>query len=85
MNGLAALAAWTGLDVERSVRSAAAKEQQEPLAVIPSCLRSDPRLNEEAAAALDQIVKGSLKGVWQTSDDPEHQQLHMGNRGRRAA
>ena len=52
-NGLAVLAAWSGLDLDRFVRSAAVKEEPEPLAVISSCLDSDPRLNEEAAVALD--------------------------------
>ena len=59
VNGLAALAAWSGLDMDRFVRSAAAKEEPEPLAVISSCLHSDPRLHEGAAVALDQMVKAA--------------------------
>ena len=59
VNGLAALAAWSGLDMDRLVRSAAVKEEPEPLAVISSCLHSDPRLNEGAAVALDQMVKAA--------------------------
>lgn len=43
VNGLAAMAVWSELDVDRFVRSAVAKEEPEPLAVISSCLHSDPR------------------------------------------
>ena len=62
-NGLAALASWSGLDLDRFVRSTAAKEEPEPLAVISSCLYSDPRLNEEAAVALDQMVKAAYRSM----------------------
>ena len=34
-----------------------------PLAVISSCLHSDPRLNEEAAVALDQMVKAAYRSM----------------------
>ena len=61
VNGLAALAAWSGLDVDRFVRSAGSQETPEPLAVISSCLRSDPRLNEAPATALDQMVKAAYR------------------------
>ena len=63
VNGLAALAAWSGLDVDRFVRSTAAKEEPDPLAVISSCLHSDPRLNQEAAVALDQMVKAAYRSM----------------------
>ena len=63
VNGLATLAAWSGLDMDRFVRSAAAKEEPEPLAVISSCLHSDSRLNEEAAVALDQMVKAAYRSM----------------------
>ena len=59
VDGLAALVAWSGLEVDRFVRNAPLKEEPEPLAVISSCLHSDPRLNEEAAVALDQMVKAA--------------------------
>ena len=39
------------------------KKEPEPLAVISSCLRSDPRLNEEAATALDQMVKAAYRSM----------------------
>ena len=63
VNGLAALAAWSGLDVDRFVRGDHLKIEPEPLAVISSCLRSDPRLNEEAAVALDQMVKAAYRSM----------------------
>ena len=63
VNGLAALAAWSGLDMDRFVRSAAAKEEPEPLAVISSCLHSDPRLNEEAAVAIDHMVEAAYRSM----------------------
>ena len=53
----------TELVLDRFVRSVAAKEEPEPLAVISSCLHSDPRLNEEAAVALDQMVKAAYKSM----------------------
>ena len=65
-NGLAALVAWSGLDMDRFVRNAAFKEEPEPLAVISSCLRSDPRLNEEAAVALDTMVKAAYRSMRNT-------------------
>jgi len=63
VNGLAALAAWSGLDVDRFFRSSAVKGAPEPLAVISTCLRTDPRLNEEAAVAIDQMVKAAYRSM----------------------
>ena len=63
VDGLAAMVAWSGLDMDQFVRSASAKEEPEPLAVISSCLHSDPRLNEEAAVALDQMVKAAYRSM----------------------
>ena len=63
LDGLAALVTWSGLDVDHFFRSVAAKEEPEPLAVISSCLHSDPRLNEEAAVALDQMVKAAYRSM----------------------
>ena len=58
VDSLAALSAWSGLNVDTFVRSgSSAKAEAEPLAMISSYLRSDPQLNEEAAAALDELVK----------------------------
>ena len=63
VDSLAALAAWSGLDVDRFVKGRPSKNEPEPLAVISSCLLSDPRLTEEAAAALDQMVKAAYRSM----------------------
>ena len=63
VDSLAALSVWSGLDVNRFVRGNSSKKEPESLAVISSCLRSDPRLNEEAAAALDQMVKAAYRSM----------------------
>lgn len=61
VDSLAALSAWSGLDVGRFVRSGSSKSEPEPLAMISTYLRSDPRLNEEAAVALDEMVKAAYR------------------------
>lgn len=61
VNGLAALLEWSGLDVTQFFLSSTIKDVPEPLAVISACLRTDPRLNEEAATALDQNGQGGLQ------------------------
>ena len=63
VDSLAALSAWSGLDVDMFVRGRSPKTEPEPLAVISSCLRSDPRLNEHAAAALDEMVKAAYRSM----------------------
>ena len=63
VDGLAALSAWSGLDVDRFVRGKDSKKEPEPLALISSCLRSDPRLNEDTAIALDQMVKAAYRSM----------------------
>ena len=63
VDSLAALSAWSGLEVDRFVKGGPSKAEPEPLAVISSCLRSDPRLNEDAATALDQIVKAAYRSM----------------------
>ena len=63
VDSLAALSAWSGLHVDRFVRVGDSKKEPEPLAVISSCLRSNPRLNEDADAALDQIVKSAYMSM----------------------
>ena len=63
VDSLAALSAWSGLAVDRFVKGGLPKKEPEPLAMISSFLRSDPRLNEEAAAALDQMVKAAYRSM----------------------
>ena len=63
VNGLAALAAWSGLEVDRFVKSAVAREEPKPMAFISSCLYADPHLSEEAAVAIDQMVRAAYKSM----------------------
>lgn len=63
VNGLAALAAWSRLEVDRFVKSAVAKKEPKPMAVISSCLHADPHLTEEAAVAIDQMVRTAYRSM----------------------
>ena len=63
VDGLAALSAWSGLDVDRFFTGGNAKKEPEPLALISSYLRSDPRLNEDTAIAIDQMVKAAYRSM----------------------
>ena len=63
VDSLAALSAWSGLEVDLFVKGRSTKAEPEPLAVISSCLRSDPRLSDDAAAALEQIVKAAYRSM----------------------
>lgn len=63
VDSLAALSAWSGLAVDRFVKGGLTRKEPEPLAMISSFLRSDPRLNEQAAAALDQMVKAAYRSM----------------------
>ena len=61
VDGLAALASWSGLKADDFVRSDADQGQPEPLAMISTYLKSDPHLTPEAADALDQLVKATYE------------------------
>ena len=61
VDGLAALAAWSGLDTDDYVRSVEAKPEPGPLAKISTYLRSDKNLSPEAATALDELVKATYE------------------------
>lgn len=61
VDGLAALAAWSGLNTDDYVRSVEAKPEPEPLAMISTYLRSDKNLSPEAATALDELVKATYE------------------------
>ena len=63
VDGLASLSAWSGLDVHKFFRGGGAKKEPEPLALISSYLRSDPRLNEDTAIAIDQMVKAAYRNM----------------------
>jgi transcriptional regulator with XRE-family HTH domain len=61
VDGLAALAAWSGLNADDYVRSEDARPEAEPLAKITTYLRSDKNLSHEAATALDQLIKATYE------------------------
>lgn len=54
---LAALSAWAGINPADFVRTESAKSKPEPLAQISTLLRSDRRLNAEAARTLDVMIQ----------------------------
>ncbi len=61
VDGLAALASWSGLKADDFVRSESRQNEPEPLAMISTYLKSDPHLTPEAADALDQLVKATYE------------------------
>ncbi len=61
VNGLAALAAWSGLKPESFIRSEMGPSKAEPLAMISTYLRSDPNLSHEAAVALEAVIKATYE------------------------
>ena len=61
VDGLAALASWSGLKADDFVRSDSDQGEPEPLAMISTYLKSDPHLTPEAADALDQLVKATYE------------------------
>lgn len=59
IDGLAALAAWSGLNADDFIRSEEARPEPEALAKITTYLRSDRNLTPEAATALDELIKAT--------------------------
>lgn len=61
VDSLAALTAWLGLSADRFLgqRVTAFGSGSSPLAQISSILRDDPDLNEEAAMALEEMIKAT--------------------------
>ncbi len=58
VDGLAALAAWSGLDTDDFVRTEIGERPEpEPLAMISTYLRGDKSLTPEAAEALEAVIK----------------------------
>src|SRR3954468_10920292 len=55
VDGLAALASWSGLSADDYVGSNEGRPDPEPLAKITTYLRSDRNLTPEAATALDEL------------------------------
>lgn len=61
VDGLAALAAWSGLNTDEFVRSDEVRPDPEPLAKIATYLRSDRNLSPEAATALNAVIKATYE------------------------
>jgi len=61
IDGLAALATWSGLSADGFVRSESVRSDPEPLALISTYLRSDKNLSPQAATALDELLKVSYE------------------------
>lgn len=61
VDGLAALAAWSGLSADGFVRTERGAVNPEPLAQITTYLRSDRNLTPEAATALDELIKATYE------------------------
>lgn len=59
VDGLAALAAWSGLNADDFIRSGESRAEPEPLARIATYLRGDRNLSPEAATALDELIKAT--------------------------
>jgi len=59
---LAALAAWSGLNVDDFVRDGSNKKP-ETLAVISTYLRADPNLSTEGAIALEEVIKATYARI----------------------
>lgn len=61
VDGLAALAAWSGLNTDDYVRSEQGRPEIEPLAKISTYLRGDQNLSPEAATALNELIKATYE------------------------
>jgi transcriptional regulator with XRE-family HTH domain len=61
VDSLAALAAWSGLNIDTFVRGRGPASEPEPLAMISTYLRSDKHLSPEAAKALDSVIKATYE------------------------
>jgi transcriptional regulator with XRE-family HTH domain len=61
VDGLAALASWSGLKTDDYVRNEGEVREPEPLALISTYLRSDKNLSHEAATALDELIKATYE------------------------
>lgn len=70
VDSLAALTGWLGMSADRFMgQRTVAFGSASPLTQISSILRDDPDLNEDAAAALDEMIKATyarLRGTKKT-------------------
>src|SRR5690349_2162940 len=63
VDGLAALASWSGLTVDDFVVASTTKpvKKASSIAVITAHLRGDPHLSAESAAAIEDIIKAAYE------------------------
>lgn len=61
VDGLAALSSWSGLDINNFIRTEGDKSEPEPLAMISTYLKGDRNLSNEAAIALEEIIKATYE------------------------
>jgi transcriptional regulator with XRE-family HTH domain len=70
VDGLAALAGWSGLDVSQFYRTDSPNTQQaEPLAQITALLRADKNLETESAVALESMLKSAYEHLRKRRDE----------------
>ena len=70
VDSLAALTGWLGMPADRFMgRRSAAFGGASPLTQISSILRDDPDLNEDAAAALDEMIKATYARLRSTKKE----------------
>lgn len=64
VDSLAALKAWSGLNVDDYVRNSAETNQKpETIAIISTYLRADPNLTPEGAVALEEVIKATYSRI----------------------
>jgi hypothetical protein len=80
---LAALSAWAGLNPADFVGLGNRTTVPEPLAQISTLLRSDPRLNEGAATALDSMLKSAYQQLKNKPESKSSSQTAPKSRGLR--
>jgi transcriptional regulator with XRE-family HTH domain len=61
VDSLAALIAWSGLDMDNFIYEKEAENHAEPLAMISSYLHADRNLTEEGAIALEELIKATYE------------------------
>ena len=62
VDGLAALLAWSGLNIDIFIDDQEKKRgEPETLAMISTYLRSDPNLSRESAMAIDELIKATYQ------------------------
>jgi transcriptional regulator with XRE-family HTH domain len=61
VDGLASLLAWSGLEMSDYIRQEVPERHPETLARISTQIRADPRLSDESATALEQIITAAYQ------------------------